>query len=773
VTCDVEDGRLVRVRPDRDHPLGGPFCPKGAAAPEFVYDPVRLRYPMKRTNPKTAADPGWVRISWDEALDTIAARMLDVRSQHGAESVAFYRPAPGGSPSRDYWPWMLRLAHAFGSPNTAATTHICNWHKDTGSAYTYGVGMPEADYDNAGCIIIWGTNPHATGVRHVAPIKAAVDRGAKLIVIDPRRIPLTTEASVWLPVRPGTDMALALGLINQIIEKGAYDLDFLSRWTNAPFLVRDDTRALLTEADLVAGGSGRRYVVWDPVAAATATYDPERIGFQPEHLRPALDTRVPIRLGDGTSVACTTVFAALREISAEYTLERTASLTTVSEAAIAEAAEAIGSQKPVCYYSYNGLEQHSDAMQTNRAICILYALTGDFDRKGGMVTYPALPTRPVAGIKLLPQEVADRRLGVEKRPLGPAGGPHKGQPGNIQAYEIYNAITTGKPYPVKALISFGGNLIVSNGDTLRGLEAVRQLEFYVHMDCYENPTARFADILLPAASAWESEALGQYKWRDRGHIQMRRGVVPPEFERRSDLDVIFALARRLGLDNVFFGGDTETAYNEMLSPMEKTASDIRGMVRGMAIPLSPTYRKFAAADPGTGRPRGFDTPSRLMEIYSRTFADHGFDPLPRFAEAPERRVDTQKYPLVLTASKPGAFTHGSYRSIPSLRKLVPEPCLEINPETARNRGISDGDWVALETPKGSIRVKARFDGSIHPDVVSGQEGWWQGCEPLGLPAYDPFDESGANLNLLFSNDVIDPISGSVPHRGHPCEVRRL
>ena len=761
--CEVKDGRLVKVTPDRDHPFGGTFCPKGTAAPELVYDPVRLKYPMRRTNPKTAKDPGWTRISWDEALDTIATEMLAARSEHGAESVAFYRPAPGGSASRDYFPWLLRLAHAFGSPDGYDMVQPSGEGAVRCMQMALETVQAPIDY----------INPHATAIRHVASIKAAVRKGAKLIVIDPRRIPLVSKAALWLRVMPGSDLALALGLINLLIENGSYDADFLCRWTNAPFLIRSDSGELLTQAELVRGGSQAQYVVWDAAEGRPAIYDPEKVGFEPASARPALDSTVSLTLADGRTVTCRTVFAALKDIASEYTLERTASLTSIPANTIAETARTIGSTHPVCYYTYNGIEQHSDAMQTNRGVCILYALTGDFDRKGGVVIYPALPTKIVNGAKLLPPEVAKRRLGVEKRPLGPAGGPYKGRPGNIQAYEIYNAITTGRPYPVKALISFGGNLIVSNGDTRRGVQALQELDFYAHVDCYENPTARYADILLPAASAWESESVGLYNWRDKGHVQMRRSVVEPEYQRRSDIDVIFALAKRLALDGIFFGGDAEAGFDDMLSPLGKRASDIREMVEGMAIPLPPRYRKYAEVDSGSGRPKGFDTPSGLMEIYCKRFAEYGHDPLPRYSARPERNVDVAKYPLLLTSSKSGAFIHGSYRSIPSLRKLVPEPYLDINPKTAGAKGIGDGDWVALETPKGSIRLKARFNADIDPAVVCGEEGWWQGCEELGLPGYDPFAETGANLNLIIGNDVIDQITGSVPHRGHPCQVRRL
>ena len=772
VDCHLEDGRLVRVAPDLDHPMGGPFCPKAAAAPELVSDPVRLKQPMKRTTPKTANDPGWTPISWDEALDAIAETMLRIRSRDGAEAVAFYRPAPGGSPARDFNAWMTRLAHAFGTPNTAMTTHICNWHRDSGSAYTYGVGMPEADYDNAGTIVIWGSNPHATGVRHVAQIKNAVARGAKLIVIDPRRIPLIARATLWLRVRPSADLALALGLINRIIERELYDETFLTRWTNAPFLIREDTGALLIEADIDANGSTKKYVVWDDARDAPVIYDPADVAFEPETSRPVLEGRWTLAAAGGSRLACTTVFTRLKRIVSSWTPERTSGVTGIPEEAIAEAAETIGTASPVCYYTYNGLEQHTDATQTNRAICILYALTGAFDSKGGMVIFPPMPVEAVTGGDLLPKTTRGR-IGIEKRPLGPARGRGRLAGGAVQPYAIYDAITTGEPYPIKALISFGGNMIVSNGDTRRGAEALRQLEFYAHMDCYENPTARFADILLPAASSWESEALGIYNWRERGHVRIRRPAVGREYERRSDLEVIFELAVRLGLGNAFFNGDLDAAFSDQLSRLGVSLADLRASPGGVPVPLPPRYRKYREIDPTSGRPRGFNTPSRLMEIYSQTFAEHGYAPLPDYVDPPEQKVDRKRYPLLLTASKPGVYTHGSYRSIPSLRRLIPEPSLELHPATARARGIEDGKWVALVTPRGSVRARAAFCNDVDPGVVVGQEGWWQACEPLGLPGYDPLSETGANLNLVVGNELIDPISGSVPHRGQPCDVRPL
>jgi anaerobic selenocysteine-containing dehydrogenase len=780
VECRVEEGRLVEVVPDMEHPMGGLICPKATAAPEFVADPERLRYPMKRTRPKSDPEPGWERITWEEALDTTAKAMLAAREDHGAESVAFYRPAPGGSPASDFHLWMMRLAHAFGSPNVAMTTHLCNWHKDWGSAFTYGVGVPQPDYENAGCILVWGTNPHNTSIRHARDIDAAVARGAKLVVIDPRRTPLAERADSWLRVRPGSDLPLALGLMHRMIAERHHDEAFLSRWTNAPFLIREDTGELLTEAELGGGGHDEQsevpphYVVRDLSTGELAFYNPELASYAADTVVPDLGAQLPVTIPGVGEVPCHTVFVALEQTVAPFTPEHTARLTSIPEADIERAADLLGTGGPVCYYSWNGLEQHADAMQTNRAVCILFGLTGDFDRRGGMVIYPPAPFKMMAGMELLPRSASRVRLGAADRPLGPAGGPGWGPAGAVQAYDVYRAITEEEPYPVKALVSFGGNIICSNPGTQRGAEALQELSFYAHIDLYENPSARFADILLPAASSWESECVGKTQTRDRAHIQARRAVVPPEYERRSDIDVMFQLAVRLGLGETFFQGDVEAAFDATVSPLGTTMAELRQQPEGVGVDLAPTYEKYRRSVPDTGGCEGFKTPSRLLEVYSLTFAKHGHSPLPRYEEPKERvGVDPKAYPLLLTSMKSAAFTHGSYRSVPSLRRSVPEPYLYLHPETAAERHVSDGDWVSLEIASGTIRLRAKLDPDLHPEVVVGEEGWWQACPELGLPGYDPLSPRGGNLNLILDDSVIDPVSGSIPLRGRPCQVLLL
>ena len=227
-----------------------------------------------------------------------------------------------------------------------------------------------------------------------------------------------------------------------------------------------------------------------------------------------------------------------------------------------------------------------------------------------------------------------------------------------QAYEIYESILTGLPYQIEPLFSLGGNMIVSNPDTQTGMRALQNLDFYVQMDLYENPTSRFADILLPAASSWESEFAGHFESNDQGYIQLRRQVVKPEFERKGDLEILFDLSVGMGFGEKFFGGNIEAAFNYMLAPTGKTLEDLRNSEEGFSIKLAPTYEKYRKTD--EGKPAGFQTPSGLIEIYSRTFAEHGYDPIPKYSESQK----TADYPLYLTDYKPVQFTHGSYRSIP-------------------------------------------------------------------------------------------------------------
>jgi anaerobic selenocysteine-containing dehydrogenase len=691
------DGTFRALLPDPSHPTGKAICLKGKAAPEIVYHRSRLLHPLRRTRPKDVADPGWERVTWDEALDTVAERLQAAAAADGPQSVGFSSSSPSTSAISDAVDWVQRLIRAFGSPNYCNYVELCGWGRYFAPLYTFGVSVPGVylpDLENAGCILFWGYNPSVARLAHATATVAAVGRGAKLIVVDPRKAGLAAKADHWLRVRPGTDAALALSLTHVMIENGWYDADFVRDWTNA--------------GDEVDG-----HRIWDLLASRCAEFPPKA----------------------------------------------TEAITGVSAADIVAAAKTIWEARPVAFYTWSGLEQHSGTTQAIRAIDVLYALTGSLDVPGGNVLFEAVPSNPIDGAEF----VSDNRppaVGLEHRPLGPARFDF------VTGEDFYTAVLDRR---IKTLVSFGGNMVMAHADSARGREALRSLDIFVQADLFMTPTAELADIVLPVSTPFEAEALKvgfEYSQEAQSLVQLRRPLVPPRGEARSDLQIVFDLAMRLGLGAAFWNGDIDAAFRHQLEPSGITLEELRAHPEGVRVPLTTRYRKYIET--------GFATPSGKVELYSATLAAHGYAPLPAFEEpltSPRSRTDlADRYPLVLSCAKSLFFCETQHRQVASLRKSARDPQVEMHPSTAAARGIAAGGWISLETPHGSIRARAKFNPSLDPQVVFGQHGWWEACDDLGLPGYPPYGPDSANLNLVLRQTPSDPISGSSPLRASVCDV---
>jgi anaerobic selenocysteine-containing dehydrogenase len=225
----VEDGAIQKIGGMAESPYSmGTLCPKGLAASQLTTDLKRLLYPLKRVGKR--GEGNWERISWDQALDMIAEKLDEIKKTSGAEAVGTLKAAGGGWTSN--WFFIQRLMNAFGSPNVATNVNICYGARASSWAWTYG-GIPEPDLEHAECILLWAFNPTETYLpnygRRVIEAKA---RGAKVIVIDPRFTRTASKADLYVPIRPGTDGALALGLANIIIQDGLYDREFVEKWTS-------------------------------------------------------------------------------------------------------------------------------------------------------------------------------------------------------------------------------------------------------------------------------------------------------------------------------------------------------------------------------------------------------------------------------------------------------------------------------------------------------------------------------------------------------------
>jgi len=666
----VKDNKIIGIEPLAGHPSGERLCPKGRATPELVYHSDRLKRPLRRTSPKGAGVTTWKEIFWEDALREIATRMTHIRNKHGAEQVAFSVTTPSGTSISDGISWIERFIRSYGSPNTIYGTEICNWHKDVASKFTYGWDIGTPDFANTDCVLLWGNNPAATWLARSVEVQKATKRGARLIVVDPRPTLFARRSDCWLRVKPGTDQALALGLANQLIQHGGVDEAFVREWSNGSLLVRNDNGMFLRQSDLsedgdrdilIAVGSNEKLLRYE-AGSGIWLDDPSDA---------KLDTCVTIA-GLSGAIRCRTAFGIFAGTAADLTPERVEEITGVPPDTLRQAAELLTRSGSTAYYAWNGVGQSNTATQTDRAISILYALTGSYGNRGGNVPGSAATFADISGHELLSQEQRSKALGLSRRPLGPA------QTGWVTARDVYQAILDQTPYPVRMLFSFGTNLLASQPDPGLARQAFEQLEFHVHADLFLNPNAEYADIVLPVATSWEREGLRtgfDASLEGMRRVQLRPAVIDPVEDAKSDTDIVLDLARHLGQSEDFFGCDADRGHDYILAPAGLSVEQLRKTPEGIDLESTVPYRAFAiCADSGV--PAGFPTSTRRLEIYSELLQIHGYEPVPTL-HAPVGTDGSHEYPLRLSCAKTIAFCHSQHRNIASLRRLMPDPILEM------------------------------------------------------------------------------------------------
>jgi len=645
-------------------------CPRWKAQLDFVYHPDRLQYPMKRIGER--GTDSFVRISWDEALDAIAANLQKSKDKYGAESVVFYIAY-----TKEPRPYFHRLTHAFGSPNYCTESSSCYSGTAIAANLTYGpdyspLFTQSLVVDPASkCKMIWSTSIQNNSPMDWRAHVEAKKNGLKLIVIDPHLTTIASMADIFIQPRPGTDGALALGMMNVIINENLHDKEFTEKWT---------------------------------------------VGFDD-----------------------------LKKLVQEYPPERAEQITWVPAAKIREAALLYATQKPaqICL-SGNSTTHHFNGVQNHRAILTLAAITGNIEVAGGnRFTAMLQPQNDIT----LHERVADMPPGVGAKRFPIWTQRYREMQSNV----IADQIESGNPYPIKALFSSGLNLqFFPNSNRL--IQNLKKLDFIAINEYFQTPATQLADIVLPIASWLERHIL----IADFGveTIKLIEPAIEPIGESWTEWKIYSELAKRLGFGDVFWDGDFEKCINYILEPSGITYEDLRRHPEGIERPFPKRPERYYEK-------AGFQTPSGKVEIASATLAEHGLDPLPVYKEPPESPISrpdlAESYPLVLTSgSRVLAYTHSCFRNIAQLRKLMPEPLVDINPADAKPRGIQTGDKVTISSPRASIQMTANVTDTILAGVVS-------------LPHMWPGE---ANVNLLIDDQNLDPISGFPPFKSQLCQVTR-
>jgi len=684
-TVDTINNKIIKMEGDKDHPQSkGYACPKGLNDWQVIYHPKRFTKPLLRTA------SGFKEISWDESYEVAADRLGEIIEKYGGKSICS---------TTAEWPAVGLFMKSINSPNSMTNRDLCQGTAETADPLTYGevltIYRSSQDFKNSKCILLVGTNlPHSCGGQW-QHIKAAMKNGAKLIVVDPRQCEAAEVADLYLQIRPGSDGALALAMINIIIKENLYDEEFVSKYC---------------------------------------------LGFDK-----------------------------LKEHVQQYTPEWAAAVTSLSVDEIIEVARMYATNGPASYRGNNGLCQHANSTQACRAFAALISICGNIDVKGGNRLMQGPPggngdggVGKITKSAILNKKVEEETMGADKFPLWAGPDAIMRKPHNPS---LINGMVHNEPYPIKAWIVFWNNPVMTYASAQKVIEAMKKIDFLMVMAYTPSPTSDLADLILPLKHIYEYNFMWVSSYGS--WLSALPKLVDAPEGCRDSFQIFHDIAELM----------VQKGYIEKNYLPWKNAQGMVDQIFGSGGPMD--YESLCTMGPITWRPRfkkykkdGFKTPSGKVELYSERMEKFGYDPLPTYYECGDSAVSlphlSERYPLYLTTRRVQNYLLSRGAGYSWVKKEGQYPELFINPSTANERGIKDGDMVVIETPLGSVKHKAKIFEGIRPDTVNGVYGWW-------MPEKET-EEKGyleTNINFLCSFfPPYDPVIGINCIQGVMCQVRK-
>ncbi|MFC2069103.1 IscS subfamily cysteine desulfurase, partial [Chloroflexota bacterium] len=639
------------------------------------------------------------RINWDEAYGIITEKFNCIREEWGAEAIAIYtgRGAQEQSLCDMFQPKGITVSSAssvlfpFGSPNTTGigalcyvSLHVIAPHVTLGRMQTNMF----TDIENAEVIVVWGTNP-ATDSPPVdmKRLEAAAHRGADIVVIDPRHTETCIRTNArWIPIRPGTDGALALSMIGILIDEDLYDEDFADNWCHG----------------------------FEELKAYTQHFSPE-------------------------------VAETITGIPADTIRELTHCIVTTGGASL---------------LMYTGLEFSNTGVQSARAVLTLFALAGQLDVPGGIGLDMPNSHFQINHSRNLENPDLNRAIGRREFPI------YTSYREESHAIALVDSVLHDKPYRVRSLLIHGSSIITSWPQTPIWQNTLSELDFLVCIDRQMTADAAYADIVLPATTMFEN-----YSYMVYGPVfRLREKIIEPLGEARNDYLIMAELAKHLGYDHSFPQTEDEM-IRQALEGSGYTIEEVKAAGGWVRVPTPMMeYKKWQKGGLRPDSKPGFDTPTGKFEIWSTTFEENGYEPLPKYTEPTESPLSKPKlaeqFPLVFNSgARPQTDFRSQHHSIKGLVKDTPEPMVDINIEDAEGRSIESGDLVRVSSPRGSVFFRARVTADIRKGSV---ECMFGGGAPIGPKAWQEW-----NVNELTDINNYDKISGFPVYKALLCNVEKI
>ena len=639
----VENEKIIDLKPDPSrYPYDSSIvlgCRRFHSNLEFLDHPDRINYPLKRVGERGGGR--WRQVSWEEALDDIAERLTHLKARYGAETLA---TAIGG-PHTTFWP-LHRFMNLFGSPNNVGIGQIC-WNPSIWvNSLTFGWPLEnEIDPDNTECAILWGVNPaESDNSLFWRQVLAYGRTGRPLIVIDPRRTRTAALATHWLAPRPGSDAALALGLLHVIIREGWYDQDFVDAWCHG----------------------------FDRLKAHVGKYPPEKVarltGLSPDDIvtvarcyaraRPAsiFHGRGIDQIGHN-SMQVHRAIASLKGITGNIDLPGACHLSARPDYVPEIALELTERLSP---------EQRAKQLGRDQLMLQTYA------------SYERLTRQTMKHDKRLPARYLT----------------------SAQPNLVWRAMIDSEPYPIRALVVSGSNPLICQADTRLIHKALKSLDLLVSLELFPNSVSSLADYVLPMAGSLERPVLQT----NAGVANIAYGGpqgVKPLYDRRTDFAFWRDLGIRCGQNRDWPWRSFTASLDAVVAPLGmdwRTFCD-----KGLYSPAL-EYLKFAQEK--NGRPHGFATFSGKIELFSELLQEVGADPLP--VHKPVCDTDEEFPLVMVSGGRKQPYWASSFRQLKTLRNKAARPEAEVCGETATRLGLAEGQEVWVETARGRARFTLKI-----------------------------------------------------------------